>query len=95
VLSRSEQIYNVKHGSSSSGRAVRPRRFAVTLRCPCSAAVQPLLPCSGVRCMHPASLRSGQCVHALAFGRFDEITDLVEKTSALTHALARHGELEA
>jgi hypothetical protein len=37
-----------------------------------------------------ASLRSSRYIHVPSFGRFDEITHLVEKTSDLTHALARH-----
>jgi hypothetical protein len=42
-----------------------------------------------------APLRSSPDIHVRSFGRFDEMLYLVEKTSALTHALARHAELEA
>jgi hypothetical protein len=33
---------------------------------------------------HPASLRPSLHIHVQSFGRFDEILNLVEKTSALT-----------
>jgi hypothetical protein len=68
-------LYSSPH-YSPYGRALRA--FPALARHGESEALRPLT------LRHPASLRPGRTCHGPAFGRFDEITDLVAKTPDLT-----------
>ena len=62
-------------------RDASPRRFTIRGSLRSSPG---LLSGRSSHATHPASLRPGRAIHVSAFGRFDEILYLVEKTSDLT-----------